>query len=294
MIRRERRDGSRINAAAPLLAVVGLGAALFGFVGPSGADVPAVTGSAYGYFTDVSLFGGASTTRGPDPAVTLPAEGSPVPVTATVPSAEAVYGPAVLFRSGPITVSTQGTTGAAGSATSSAHIVGFQDAADADPDPDGPGPFLYREITSGCTANEAGTTGSTTIVGGTLETKYDPDTQEPVETEPVPVNPPANSTRTGTIDHVGDSYRIVFNEHVANPDGSLTVNAAHLYLLGPTAVGEMIIGQSVCGVTTAPTTTTTTSTTSTTTTAPPAAAATAGTTPAEGPAATSLPGGPIA
>ncbi len=35
------------------------------------------------------------------------------------------------------------------------------------------------------------------------------------------------------------------------PDGSITVNAAHQYLLDPLAVGELILGQSVSGVTAA-------------------------------------------
>ncbi len=37
-----------------------------------------------------------------------------------------------------------------------------------------------------------------------------------------------------------------------NPDGSLTVNAAHQTFFGPTVVGELVIGQSVAGVTVVP------------------------------------------
>lgn len=48
---------------------------------------------------------------------------------------------------------------------------------------------------------------------------------------------------------MGDSFRYVLDEQIVNPDGSLTVNAAHQYFLGPTAVGELIIGHSVCDVT---------------------------------------------
>jgi hypothetical protein len=68
-----------------------------------------------------------------------------------------------------------------------------------------------------------------------------------VETVPVPERPAPNTERTGTLDHVGDSYRIVFNEQVRNADGSLAVNGVHIYLLGPTAKGELVIGQVVCG-----------------------------------------------
>lgn len=44
----------------------------------------------------------------------------------------------------------------------------------------------------------------------------------------------------------------VYNEQVVNPDGSITVNAGHQYLLGPIAVGDLILGQVVCGVTVPP------------------------------------------
>jgi hypothetical protein len=89
----------------------------------------------------------------------------------------------------------------------------------------------------------------------------------------VPVNPAPNTRYTGTVANVNDNFDYIFNEQIVNPDGSITVNAAHQLLLGPTAVGELIVGQSVCGVTAsgAPTTTTivdpnTTTTTSATTT----------------------------
>jgi len=87
----------------------------------------------------------------------------------------------------------------------------------------------------------------------------------------VPVNPAPNTTFEGHI-HIGnvtDSFRYVFNEQVVNPDGSLTVSAAHESLLGPLAVGDLFIGRSECGVTAAPATTTTTTTVPTTTTTVP-------------------------
>jgi hypothetical protein len=43
-------------------------------------------------------------------------------------------------------------------------------------------------------------------------------------------------------------FTVVYNEHVFNSDGSLTVNAAHMYLFGRIAVGEAIKGQVRCGV----------------------------------------------
>jgi hypothetical protein len=68
-----------------------------------------------------------------------------------------------------------------------------------------------------------------------------------IVTEDVPANPPVNYTKTGTIDHVGDSFRVVYNEQITAADGSITVNAVHMSLLGPTAVGDLVIAQSRCG-----------------------------------------------
>ncbi len=240
-----RRDSRRVRTLR-LAVIFALGTgALAAVAGPSTADVTAVTGSAYGASGSVSLFGGPPIVLEPVPTVSLPATGGNV--TDSEPSAIFQAGPAVLFESGTLNVSTQGTTGPSGSVTSTATVTGV---------PDGPGPFLYQGVESSCTASESGVTGSTTITGGVLQTATDPNTGAPTASEDLPVNPPANFERTGTINHVGDSFRIVFNEQVTNPDGSLTVNGAHMYLLGPTAVGELIIAQSVCGVTATQTPTT--------------------------------------
>jgi len=68
----------------------------------------------------------------------------------------------------------------------------------------------------------------------------------------LPTNPAPNTTYNGVVNSKGDSFRYVFNERITNPDGSLTVNAAHQYLLGPTALGDAIIGQAQCGATPTP------------------------------------------
>ncbi|HEV2070393.1 MAG TPA: hypothetical protein VGR26_11410, partial [Acidimicrobiales bacterium] len=75
-----------------------------------------------------------------------------------------------------------------------------------------------------------------------------------------------NTVIEGQIETVGDRFRYVFNEQVENDDGSFTVYAAHLYLLGPFATGDLLIGESTCGVNTAQATTTTTAGPTTTTT----------------------------
>ncbi len=202
---------------------------------PARAEVAQVSGGAFGFETAVSLFGGPENRRGPIPTVTLPAGGSNAPITASEPSGSAQFGPATIIEAGQMRVSTEGRTGPDGLAKSSATVAGVQD---------GPGPFLFQEVASTCEARESGASGSATIRGGKLETKYNQE-EEPINTEEVPSNPAPNFERTGTLDHVGDSYRIVFNEQIRQA-GGITVNAVHMYLLGPTAKGELIIGQSRC------------------------------------------------
>jgi hypothetical protein len=197
-----------------------------------------VGGGAYGHFISLSLFGGAPGTRGPAPSVTLPEGGSATPVTASAPSADARFGPAILFTSGLLEVSTQGTPG--GSVTSSARVNNLNTSEQE--------VLTATSVSSTCTASSSGATGSTTISGGRLRTSEgNPDADGDDTTVDVPQSPAPNTSFEGTIEAVGDTFRYVFNEQIRNADGSITVNAAHQYLLGPTAVGELIIGQSRCG-----------------------------------------------
>ena len=209
------------------------------------ADVTAVSGRAYGYFSNISLFGGPFSSRGPAPSVTLPPGGSAAPITATAPSASAQYGPATIFSSDRLEVSTQGSIGPSGSVTSSASINNVGKS--------GNEVFTATNVAGTCSASESGVTGSTTITNGRLQTSDgNPDVEGDETIVVIPTNPAPNTTYEGRINSVGDSFRYVFNEQIVNSDGSLTVNAAHQYFLGPTAVGELIIGQSVCGVTASP------------------------------------------
>ncbi|MCA1684146.1 MAG: hypothetical protein LC708_03355, partial [Actinobacteria bacterium] len=206
------------------------------------ADVSAVQGRAYGYSGSITLFGAAQPPVAPTPTVTLPPAGSSVPVTATAPTGSARFGPAQIFSSGPITVSTQGTTGPTGSVTSSASLGPVNTS--------GQEVFTASSVASECTASEAGVSGSTTVVGGVLQTSEgDPAVDGDETLVNVPANPAPNTAITGTIETVGDTFRYVFNEQIVNPDGSITVRAFHQYLLGPTAVGDFIAGEVVCGVT---------------------------------------------
>ena len=245
--------------------------------------VTSVSGSAFGHYVNVGLFGGARNLRGAgstvpptdvsySPSVTLPPGGSETAVTASDPDgAKGIYGPAVIFggiwpdsassapSSGPLSASTQGTA-ASGSVTSSAEVrlhdtpqevpcyTGYQAPCTA-PGGFGPGPLVGDKATSTCTANASGVSGSSTFVNGKIETKYDSGTQLalPEFVVPIPANPPPNWTVSGTIDHVGDKFTIVINEQIIGPD-SITVNAAHMYLLGAVARGDMVVGSSTCSL----------------------------------------------
>lgn len=269
-----------LSAYRVLAVLVVLGVAWAVLVGagtrPARADVTAVTGSGYGYWAEVSLFGGAPQARGPEPTVELAPDASNSPQEASIPEGAAVFGPATVFRSLQIDVRSEGALGAGGSVTTSTHVQADVAAERGDAQRR-PGPLYFDAFESTCTADEGGVTAGTTVANGEVVTSYDPDSQLPETMEQVPVNPPPGFAIEGTIDHVGDRFRIVFNEQVENPDGSTTVNAAHMYLLGDIAVGDVIIGQSTCGVdatpadTAAPPDTTTTTTTeppTTTTTEP--------------------------
>lgn len=210
------------------------------FVAPASAEVSQVSGGALGFKASVSLFGGPANTAGPLPAVTLPATGASPAVTASEPQSEARFGPAIIFSSGTITVRTEGTLGASGSATSSADVRNANRS--------GQEVFTAERLQSSCTASESGASGSTTISGGTLitaENNVDDDNDDTKVT--IPNNPAPNTEHQGTIETVGDSFRVVFNEQIPQA-GGITINAYHLYLLGPTAKGDVVVGQSVCAV----------------------------------------------
>lgn len=208
---------------------------------PAAAEVSQVSGGAIGFSASVSLFGGPANKAGPAPTVTLPSGGGP-PVKASEQQTEARFGPAVIFSSGAITVSTEGSLGATGSATSSTDIQNVNRSASE--------VFTAQRLQSSCKATETEASGSTTVAGGTLitaENNIDDDNDDTKVT--IPNNPAPNTEHQGTIETVGDRFRAVFNEQIPQA-GGVTVNAYHLYLLGPTAVGEVIVGQSRCGVNT--------------------------------------------
>ncbi|MFN2606657.1 MAG: hypothetical protein ABR511_01985 [Acidimicrobiales bacterium] len=222
---------------------------------PTGAP-STVGGAACGYTADVSLFGGPATVRGcgqtvppgdaqsASPSVELPPGGSATAVTATDPAgAVARYGPAVVLGgplppgaaaagagpppTGPLSVRTKGRR----SVTSSASVKRV-----------GAGPFSATSVRSKAAASASGASASTTIAKGVVVTAVDGD-GNPTATTDVPSDPPADLTVEG-VNGIGDRFRAVFNEQAVGADGTITVSAVHLYLLGPTATGDVIIARS--------------------------------------------------
>ncbi len=277
---RVRAKGVRVVAVAALSAGIFVAVA-----GSSSADVTAVSGRAFGYYTNIGLFGGPPTVRGfgqtippgtplsASPSVVLPSTGGNVSQT-DPDGAIGTYGPANIFESpGPIVVSTQGTIGPGGSVTSSATVNGLPHGPFSAPPPGG--------VASTCTATETGVSGSATITNGIL-VLHDPD--DSVSGEPgeeivtPPVNPAPNTTYFGVIANVDNNFKIVFNEQIV--DGTtISVNAVHQYALGPVAVGDFVTAQSQCGVTVAASTTTTTQPSGSTTTTTPVPSSTTTTAP---------------
>jgi uncharacterized protein YegP (UPF0339 family) len=214
------------------------------------APASKAAGGAFGWFSDVSLFGGPRERRGQgqtippgnarsaSPEVTLPAGGSSTAVASVDEDGViAVYGPAVLLGgrypgtdtgpTGPVVVSTKGKT----SITSTASMKNID-----------AGVFTAGSVRSTCTASKSGVKGSTSVTKGVVITAAQAD-GTPTKTKTVPSKPPPNHKITG-VNSIGDKFRIVFNEQKKGRDGTLTVIAVHLYLLGPTAQGELVLAES--------------------------------------------------
>jgi hypothetical protein len=280
----------RATGAARTILVVALVASVAlvgGAAHRAEAQVTAVIGSAFGVSApNISLFGGAQTPFGPTPHATLPGTGSPTAITGTDPTEAVAFGPATFFNSGPVTVSTQGTP-TTQSVTSAVSIQPATQAAGTCPGGATScvygGPFTAGAIAATCTANGTNTA-STTITGGVLTTATDAS-GNPTATVTIPAHPTPNDSMNGSLMANGDTetFTYTFNEQTTNADGSITVTAAHEHLNGPTAKGDLYVGQATCGLTgtvTASTTTTTIPGGSTTTSTTTASTTTSSTAPA--------------
>jgi hypothetical protein len=248
MTRRTRRVVRIVKAAgvAGALASVALAA-------PAQAGSP--VGAACAYRSSVSLFGAPPTVRGcgqttppgdaasASPDVALPPGGSATPLVAVdTNGARAVYDVAVLFGgrfvadntvppSGMLLAQTVGTTAVQSVALATSV---------------GPQPFYARSVLATCTASPAGKVLIAQLTDAVVVTSTD-RFGNPRTSASVPKTPPVNYTVPYIINNVNDHGVMVFNERIDNADGSTTLNAAHMYLQGPHAVGDMVIAQARCG-----------------------------------------------
>jgi hypothetical protein len=214
--------------AVVLIAVLCAGIAL---AAPASADVTDVSGSgAFGESVNVNVLGSGTVTSGPMPSVDLPSGGGG-PVTDSLAS---VNLPGVL-TAGVLNVSTEGTNlgSHSGTSTSSASVADATVGAALSGQLGG-SPLLEADvISSQCTSNGDGSSGSSNLVA--LE----------VAGNGAPVSPPPNTT----ID-VLPGLSVTLNEQIVNDspgEASITVNAVHVRLNLPgVATGDVILSQSRC------------------------------------------------
>ena len=214
--------------AVVLTAVLCAGIAM---AAPASAEVTDVSGSgAYGESVDVSVLGTGSVTSGPVPTVTLPAGGGG-PVTDSLAKVSLPG----LLTTGLLNVSTQGTNLGShnGTSTSSAQVNGTTLLAALAPSLGGDPLLTADVISSRCTSNGDGSSGSSNLVG--LE----------IAGNGGAVTPPPNTT----IDVLG-AISVTLNEQIVNNspgETSITVNAVHVRLsLDGLATGDIILSQSRC------------------------------------------------
>jgi ELWxxDGT repeat protein/VCBS repeat-containing protein len=252
-------------------------------------SVSTVKASACGYRLGIGLFGGPQIFRGCgtgaapsassySPEVALPVDGSGSPTAVAATDADGAIGdvgPAFVFTgrwpwevnnappSGPISASAEGTP-ADGSVIASVDIALYpsprpmrcygEPAGTTNceaPGGFGPSPVEGDSLHVECSAAKDAVSGTTHLTNAQLTTSTLAG-GAPGDVEAVPDDPPVNYTRQGKIDNLGEHFTVVYNEQIWHPDGSLTVNAVHLYMFGPTAVGGLIVGQVICATNPAP------------------------------------------
>lgn len=104
------------------------------------------------------------------------------------------------------------------------------------------GTVKAKLIAAKCEATQSGETGSATLTNATFGALGT-----------LAVNPAANTKIDVTLPApIGNVATLTLNEQINNPDGSLTVNAIHLHLLGGPGIGQLgsgdvIISSATCG-----------------------------------------------
>lgn len=205
-----------------LLAAVVASIALAGAVPASAAPGD---GSAYGVNVDVTLLGHPAVHLGP-----LAAANTNGPTESTAVSANV---PGVLTTGVIKTSAVRDDNSGAVTAKASVADVGL--------------PLLKplgnvgaKAVEAVCTATQEGVKGSTTLVGANLGSLGKVDATPAANT--------ALKVQVGAL-HVAT---LILNEQIKNKDGSLTVNALHLKLLGGDALGalgsgDVILSSATCG-----------------------------------------------
>lgn len=222
----ERGGGDQITTWVALVFVVVLvvPGSLMLAAGPAAATVSAVSGSAFGESVDLTqqvLGTPVNVTSGPMPEVSCLRR--VVVLTASALEADA---PGVL-HTGVLEVSTHGTTGPGGTATSWASV--------ADATIEYANLLTAGLVQSSCTVNEQGVNGQTTIL----------DLAAPTTAGTVAnYQPPTNTTFV-----LPDGITVIFNEQILAREGgnsAITVNAVHVIIDNQLTgtEGDIVLAQS--------------------------------------------------
>jgi hypothetical protein len=232
------------------------------------------------YWVNINIFGGGYKSQGcaPQtdpgatanslaPSVTLPAAGGYLSAPDADGAKGIFHGVAVLFSS-PYDPNDNLTNSGRLDATVAGNSSGVQAIARAETV--GPSPFWTRSPSSAapwaepaksgssydgstgfveakCQGSGSTEVGTVTIKNGFVDTITGTNGY-PTQTVAVPNPTPVNYRVDYRMDNVGDSGYIIFNEQIPNADGTRTVNAVHMYMLGTSAYGDLIIGKTVCGI----------------------------------------------
>ncbi len=206
---------TRTRGFKAVVAAVVLGSATLALSGASGADPG--DGSAYAVDVNLTLLG--------SPAVDI---GSLAPSNTAGPTSAALASinvPSVVTTGA---VSTEATTAPDGSVHASALLNNVNLAL--------ANLGTIASVQTTCDATTSGNTGSTTLQGVALQGVAVPANPSPnfsVSVPPGPI-PPALVT-------------VTFNEQIASPDGSLTVNGIHITMNALLGTGDVVLGQARCG-----------------------------------------------
>jgi len=218
----------RVGLAALIIAsVVGL------FAPSASADVTSVGGGAFGVFADPQ--NGPSLE--PTPTVVLPPGGAEPPIEG---SADGVsFNPTGVFpvNTGPIRVQVFGRLGANGFVANQATVDDVDLLLEV---------IEAKSVESACDADPANGIGALSHFDQS-GTAWD---------VALPINPAPNTVITHTGDQPGEVVgRVILNEQVLDKDGlGITVNAIHAQfeVFGGRRLGDVIIAQSRCSVSTKP------------------------------------------